>query len=226
MAQGRSGVERTTAPNMLIDAGEVWLNVGVSELETAGSDPVGAATGVSGAVRLGATRGGNTFNPGRVLRDMEIDGAIGPVRGLTRRESSAPSLTVNLVQVTPENLAVAIAAANEATVGEFEKVTGGEVDDVQYISNVALFSTVKGSGEPFVVLLENCLVLEAPEFSFTHRGETVLAVTFTAHVLVTAPNTEAFALYRPATVFPVDAVTFGGAAVEFESSPVVFFGGV
>lgn len=197
MPQGRSGISATTAPNMVLDAGEVWFNIGITELEASGSDPVSAATGVSGAVKLGGTRGGNSFNPGRVLRQMEIDGAIGPVKGFTRRESSAPTLTVNMAELTPDNLERAIAAANVWIGPNFQKLTGGEVEDTDYIDNVALFTTIKGSDLPLAVVLRNCMVMEAPEFSFVHRDETILAVTFTAHVLATAPNTETFALYTP-----------------------------
>jgi len=197
MPQGRSGLSALTAPNMLLDAGEVWFNIGITQLEGAGSDPWADAIAVSGATRLGGTRGGNSFSPNRVIRQMPIDGAIGPVKEFNRRASSAPSLTVNMVELTAANLARAIAAANEATAGSFTKITGGEVESADYIGNVALATTIKGNDIPLVIVVQNVMVLEAPEFSMADEDETVLAVTFVGHVDVTAANTEVWSIYHP-----------------------------
>ena len=126
MPQGQSGLSQDTAGNMLLDAGAVFLNIGIEELEDEeSSNPLADAIGVSGCVRLGGTRGGNSFNPGRVIRQMPVDGGIGPIKGFTSRQSSAPSITVNMLEITPANIANAIAAARSETVGKFTKITGG-----------------------------------------------------------------------------------------------------
>jgi len=203
MPQGRSGISAATAPNMVLDAGEVWLNIDVAALEDGtASDPWADAIAGTDAVRLGGTRGGNSFNPNRTIRQMPVDGAIGPVKGFNRRQSSAPVLTVNLLEITPENLERALAGANVATAGLYTKITGGELADVDYISNVALATTIKGSDSPIVIVIQNAMVMEAPTFDTVDEDETVLTVAFTAHVLVGAPNTEAFAIYHPGAVVP------------------------
>lgn len=199
MPQGQSGLSQDTAGNMLLDAGAVFLNIGIEELEDTDSEtPLADAIGVSGCVRLGGTRGGNSFNPGRVIRQMPVDGGIGPIKGFNRRQSSAPSITVNMLEITPANIANAIAAARSETVGKFTKITGGALRDSDYISNVALVTTVKGNTSlPFVVVIHNALALESPEFGTADEDETVLPVTFNGHVDVTAPNEEAWAIYHP-----------------------------
>jgi len=200
MPQGRSGISATTAPNMVLDSGEVWMNIGLTELEGAGSDPWADAIAVSGATKLGGTRGGSVFNPGRTLREIPVDGSIGPVKGFVRRSRSAPTLTVNALEITEENVEAAMAGADNAEAGSFAKITGGELADADYIDNVALATTLKGSDTPIVIVLKNVLVMEAPEWSLTDDNETVLSITFTAHTLATTPNTEAFAIYHPGTV--------------------------
>ncbi|MFA5569342.1 MAG: hypothetical protein WC972_11935 [Trueperaceae bacterium] len=199
MPQGQSGLSALTAPNMLLDAGAVYLNIGIPELEDASSStPLLDAVSVSGCVKLGGTRGGNSFNPGRVIRQMPVDGGIGPIKGFNRRQTSAPTLTVNMLELTPDNLANAIAAARAATVGQFTKITGGAVRDSDYIGNVALVTTIKGNTSlPFVVVIHNAMALESPEFTTADEDEVVLPVTFNGHVLVTAPNDEAWAIYHP-----------------------------
>lgn len=200
MPQGRSGISATTAPNMVLDSGEVWFNIGVTELEGAGSDPWDAATAVSGAVRVGGTRGGSVFNPGRTLREIPVDGSLGPVKGYVRRSRSAPTLTVNALEITEENVEVALAGANNVTKNSFQKITGGEIADSDYIENVALATTLKGSDVPIVIVLHNVLVMEAPEWNLTDQNEMVLSIVFTAHTEVDDPNEEAFAIYHPGTV--------------------------
>ncbi|GAG95650.1 unnamed protein product, partial [marine sediment metagenome] len=64
---------------------------------------------------LGATRGGNEFNLNRVTRNIEIDGLKGAVKGLKRITEVNPQITANLIELTVENLVLAIAGA-KATV--------------------------------------------------------------------------------------------------------------
>lgn len=201
MPQGRSGISATTAPNMVLDAGEVWFNIDTTALEDGSeSDPWAAATAASTAVKIGGTRGGNTFNPGRVIRQMPVDGSLGPVKGFNRRQSSAPTLTCNALEITEENVEVALAGANNVLTGIFQKLTGGEIEDTDYIDNVALATTLKGSDTPIVLVLFNALVLTAPTWNMQDENEVVLNITFTGHATVDSPNTEAFAIYHPGTV--------------------------
>jgi hypothetical protein len=195
MPQGRSGLSTLTADNMVLDAGEVWFNVGITELEATSWT---AATAAVGAVRVGGTRGGNSFSPGRTIREMPVDGAIGPVKGFARRATSRPVLTVNMLELTVANLTNAIAAANSsATASSLTKLVGGEIEDSDYITNVALATTLKGQAHPFVLVVHNALVLDAPEFSFADEDEMVLTVSFVGHVTSAAPNTEAWTIYHP-----------------------------
>lgn len=199
MPQGNSGLSTLTAGNMVLDAGAVYLNLGITELEDASaSNPLLDAVSVSDCVKLGGTRGGNRFAPNRTIRQMPVDGGIGPIKGFNRRQTVAPTLTVNMVELTVDNLANAIAAATSATAGQFTKISGGPVTDLAYISNVALVTTLKGNANlPIVFVIFNALALESPEFATADEDETVLPVTFAAHVTAAAPNTEPWAIYHP-----------------------------
>lgn len=199
MPQGISGLSTKTAGNMVLDAGAVYLNISIQALEDgSASTPFEDAISDSACVKLGGTRGGNSFNPNRVIRQMPVDGGIGPIKGFNRRQSSAPTLTVNMLELTPENLVNAIAAGVSVTAGQFKRIKGGPVQDSSYITNVALATTIKGNPNlPFIVVLFNALALESPEFATADEDELVLPVTFTGHVLDSDPNTEAFAIYYP-----------------------------
>jgi len=93
----KSGLNEYTPDRIFIDAGAVYLNYELAN-ETL----------------LGATRGGNEFNLNREIRDIEVDGVRGSVRGLRRRIVCRPQITCNLIELSLDNLLKAIAGANAA----------------------------------------------------------------------------------------------------------------
>ena len=93
----KSGLSGDTAKRILVDAGAVYFNYGLP-----------------GERLLGATRGGNEFNPGRTIKDIEVDGVKGSTKGLRRVAEVRPQLTCNLIELSLDNLLKAIAGANQA----------------------------------------------------------------------------------------------------------------
>lgn len=171
--QGLSGITSNTDKHFILDAGVAYANIDLEGLEAGGW-----ATAIANALPLGATRGGNVFNPNRELRDMEIDGALGPVRELQRRGSSRPTLSLNLLEVTPENVKMSLAGAIVTDIGSFKRVTGGEITDDSYWRNVAIAASLSDDGRPVVIVVRNPIVLEAPAFELTSMAELVLSVSF------------------------------------------------
>jgi len=96
----RSGVTSDTPGRIVIDAGAVYLDYGLTTQRL-----------------LGATRGGNEFTPGRVSRMMEVDGPKGGVKGLKRIIEVNPQITANLIELSVANLIAAIAGANQSDLG-------------------------------------------------------------------------------------------------------------
>jgi hypothetical protein len=178
--QGLSGVGADTSKHLIFDAGVVYANIDITALEDGTSeDPVGDA--IENAIKFGATRGGSTFNVGRTLRDVEVDGRLGRVKGLTRRQTVEPVLTVNMLEMTKANLAQAIAGATQTTTGKFTKITGGPITDDSYLENLALFASYTGSTKPVIVVIFNPMVHDSFDMSFTDDNELVGAVPFLAH---------------------------------------------
>jgi len=93
----KSGLNADTPGRIFVDAGAVYLNYGLP-----------------GERLLGATRGGNEFNLNREIRDIEVDGVRGSVKGLRRRTICRPQITCNLIELSLDNLLKAIAGANSA----------------------------------------------------------------------------------------------------------------
>lgn len=196
MPQGRSGINANTKDRFVLDAGEVFVNIDLTALvDGSASDPV--ADAIASATSLGATRGGNSFTPGRTLREIQADGKLGPVKGFKRRQAVEPTLTTNLIEMTVANLTYAIAGASAATDGSFQLVSGDEIADADYLDNVAIVTTYTGTDNAVVLGVKNALVLEAPEFATNDEDEVVMAVTFAGHFSGATSTDEPWFIYHP-----------------------------
>jgi len=196
--QGFSGIRTDTKGNLVLDAGACYFNIDITALETPGPDPWGAA--IASAIPLGATRGGSTFNRGLTIRDIEMDGKLGRVRGLERRQSVEPVLTVNFLEMTAGNLRRALAGATQEKKGSFIKITGGEITDAAYIDNIALATTIAREGQsglPVVIIVENVLVVESFDLSTADEDEMVASASFMGHFTVDKLDQEPWAIYLP-----------------------------
>lgn len=107
----KSGLSAGTPKRIFVDAGAVYLNYGLSDERL-----------------LGATRGGNEFNLNREIRDIEVDGVRGSVKGLRRRTVCRPQITCNLIELSLDNLLKAIAGANQDESNYQEAIEGEYVD--------------------------------------------------------------------------------------------------
>src|SRR5690625_6177012 len=91
MTVARSGFRADSYKKIVVGPGAVMLNYGLP-----------------GERLLGATRGGNTFNPGVTYRDIEADKAYGMVKGLRLIDDIQPQIVSNLLELGADNLKIAI----------------------------------------------------------------------------------------------------------------------
>ena len=136
MPQGRHGITAETPKRIFIDAGAVYFNYGLQDERL-----------------LGATRGGNVFDPQRSLREMEVDGALGRVMGMVRREEVLPIITANMLELTVDNLLKSIAGATQEETPVTEVVDAelvGMGDDTQTIFTLANSPVVENSERVYV----------------------------------------------------------------------------
>lgn len=165
-----NGITTETTKNMIFDQGVVYINYEETTNERV----------------LGATSGGNSFTIEREFRDIEIDGLKGKTKGFRRLITENASLTVNLKELSAENIKLALAGSASAdhpeTTPTHTKITSKfAIEDTDYIKNVALVATVSGSDKPCVVILYNALSDGNLEMSLEDKNEAVIAVTLSAH---------------------------------------------
>lgn len=182
MTVKKHGVSASTPDRILIDAGAVYI--GFNSV----ADP---------GTLLGATKGGNVFELTRTIKRMDPDGAKGPVKGFRRLEEVVATLTVNLLEITEENLLKAIAGSSATS----HVITGAEIDDADYIASVAIVGTITGfdgTTKPIICKLLNCLVDGPFSLTLNPKDEAVLTMVFTAHYSDADLDTEPWSVEYPA----------------------------
>lgn len=168
----RTGISAQTPQNFIIGPGAVYK--GFQDLTTLGT-------------LLGATMGGNTVTVTPEWFDPRPDGAPGPIKGMRRLIGATVTAKVNLLEMTKENLMLALGKAESEAYPSgtptHDKIRPalGTLADSDYVA-IAIVGNLGDEEEPVIFVLENCCVTEAVEVNMgTGKEGVVLAVTFTAH---------------------------------------------
>jgi len=176
MARKTNGLTKETVDRFVIDAGAVYLNVGEVDERL-----------------LGATRGGNEFTIDQDIKLIEIDGVKGATMGARRIVESNATLKVNLLELTSENIMLAIAGgdATDYTDPSIEPAPTGashdrirrtrNISDMDFIKSISVVGKISGSAENIIVTIYNALSDDSFELAFEDREEGALEITFTAH---------------------------------------------
>lgn len=191
------GIRDITPDGLLFGPGKGYFNINLAKLlDPAELDPVNAA--LVGAVVMGATRGGFSFAVEPEMRQIEVDGQRGPQMGLNRKDSETATITVNFAEQTIANILRMVPGAIRNDVGNgLVQITGGELNDESYISNVCFLAThgVGGRAYPAIIVIENALADEGFELSLEDKDEAVPEVTFKAHYNTATADTAPWAVY-------------------------------
>jgi len=175
MARKTNGLTKETVDRFVIDAGAVYLNVGEVDERL-----------------LGATRGGNEFTIDQDIKLIEIDGVKGATMGARRIVESNATLKVNLLELTSENIMLAIAGADatDYTDPSIEPAPTGashdrirrtrNISDMDFIKSISVVGKISGSAENIIVTIYNALSDDSFELAFEDREEVALEITFTA----------------------------------------------
>lgn len=197
---GISGFRPTTPQNMILNAGAAFRCVNIAKLrDLLSSTPWEDATDPDNTwtydgslvvpTALGATRGGAEVSLNNPLVQPDIDGLRQAVKGLDRRDEMNAMIKVTLLELRDvDTLKMGIGSADVEEHGVYTEVTPRlGVEDEDYIGNIAIAATVKGSNEPIVVVAENVIVANAFTMQWVDKNQAALAVELRASALITAP---------------------------------------
>ena len=193
--------------NIVIDAGVVYINYGEGETER----------------MLAPTRGGNTFVVEQEIKTIERDGSRGKEKGLRRIITENATLTVQLLNLSQENLKLALPGA-DLSVGGVITNGDGSILDTDYLTNITLIGeTMKG--ETKVITLYNALADNGLSVSMTAKEESVVELQFSAHYDPTDLSSPIYKIEEvpPAGTYTV-TFTIDDSVNPIENASVTFYG--
>ena len=179
MALKKTGYTSTTAKNYVINSATVYTGVTYAE-----------AGGFTGTLH-GATSGGVTVTIEQTYRDVEVDGTSHmKVVGNKVLEAATATATANMKEITAEiirqslNGTLATVEATDAPTGYKVITTKRQVEDTDYIDNMAIVGTLSGTDKPVIIILDNVLCTSGLELATEDNGEAIIEQTYEAHATV------------------------------------------
>lgn len=204
MGKPVTAVRPQTFERLLLNAGAFLKNFDLSTYtEYSALEEALFAAVKDGTKTLGATRGGGTFTASPTMRSIEADGKRYEFKGSTVIDAWDIKLTATLMEITPDNFALALGTAEKT---EDKSFTTGKkttiklrtnIEDGDYIQNLVWFgNTSKGL---VAIALDNALNNTGVTLTFSDKGEGTLPVEFHAYQ-DTVENNE----YAPCAIYFLD----------------------
>ena len=164
----KSGITEKTPKSLLLGAGTIYKNLAWDSETSAWKGTI-----------FGATSGGNTFKLIPNIVTVEVDGATVDTKGLTQKQGETCEMTINLVEVSPESLKLAMIGEElESEADGFTKIgTKSVIEESDYADNVA-FVGFLADDTPIVIIMENALCTSGLELSGKNKEATVIPATF------------------------------------------------
>lgn len=182
-----NGVTTQTMNNLLVGPGAVYK---------------GFKSPQSPGTLLGATSGGNTFRITREYYNPEIDGLLGPLKGSGRIIKDVAEIEANFVEITKDNLILALCGSTAASHGSPQshwKITSdGKISEGNYIDTIALIGERSGTTSPMCLVIKNAIATEPVEVPLGDgKGTVVLKVKFSSHYAQESPTVPPYEIYSP-----------------------------
>lgn len=200
-----TGYNEKTMEHLLLDAGALYKNFGLSD-----------------QTRIGATSGGNEFDAKAKIRQIKVDGVkAGNAKGLEVIDSVTTTLKCKFLEMTEEILKAAlIADVDTVSDPDYDVITGKTIiEDSDYIKNIAWVGTISGRPSvPVIIVIYNALCLDGLQLKAEDSKDNTLDVTFTGHADPTTPKALPYKIYYPKLT---DTIAFNLDSAAVSSSKVI-----
>ena len=165
---GKHGVSTTTPENILLGAGTIHKNLTWDAETSAWKGDI-----------MGATSGGNSVEIKGEIKDIELDGALVKVKGLTQKIGEAGSMESNLAQHNKESFIRSIIGKVQDSLlkGMTQITTKSLIEASDYLDNIAYVGTMS-NGTECIIIMENALCTNGFEIEPKNKDKAVLKVTF------------------------------------------------
>lgn len=175
-----TGLDSASFQNLQLNAGVFLKKFDYSSITTVEALKTAIAEAMENAEnRLGATRGGGSFQAVPQTRNIEADGKRYDFIGSTVYDYWDIHMTGTLLETTPGNVRDVLSSADAVTEGKVTKLTlRTQPEEKDYMDLVWIGDTSKGL---MLIGLQNALNTAGMNFTFTDKGEGTLPFDFRAH---------------------------------------------
>ena len=147
-----------------------------------------------------ATSGGSKLSIVPEFTDIEVDGALVKVKGLTVKTGETATLEINPVELTPEVLKLALIGDETTSTtakGYSELTSRGTIKAGDYLEKMAYVGkTIEG--KPIIVIFDNALCTSGLELEGKNKEAAVPTLTFECYAdLSPAADTLPWHIYYP-----------------------------
>jgi hypothetical protein len=179
------GITANTCKRFIIDSGAVYT---------------GFTTFASMGTKIGATKGGNSVTIEQEIKEIEVDGARGPVKGCRRITRVSVKATINLIEQTLVNFKRMFPGSTSSVFElDWDAITRSlQIADTDYLSDITIVGEVSDAAQgACAIKLLNVIQDGNIELSLSDKEEGVIAMQFTAHFTTTDLDTEPWVIYWP-----------------------------
>ena len=188
-----SGITTNTPKHLQLDAGCFFKNY----------NPASDTPQSASAKLIGATAGGGSFSAVPTIRQIEIDGKRGAVKGLETIDDWVVTMTANVKEITADVLKLALATGassaytTSASAPYTKVVASSELADAHYIENITWIGRLSGTQNPIMIVIKNALATNGLTLTVADKAEGVIPVTLTGHYTISDMETPPFEIYYP-----------------------------
>lgn len=164
-----SGITEKTPENILLGAGTIHKGLTLTDGKWNFAESL-----------IGATSGGAKASIVPEVTDIEVDGALVPVKGLRVKTGEKATIEVNFLEMTPEILKMATigeVAVSEDYEGYTEIKSKARIEEGDYIEKFAYVGK-KTNGTPIIIIFDQCICTTGLEVEGKNKEAGVFAGTF------------------------------------------------
>jgi len=164
-----SGITAKTPENIMLGAGTIHKGLALADGKWNFEESL-----------IGATSGGSKFSIVPEYTDIEVDGALVKVKGLTVKTGETATMEVNFLEMTPDLLKMCVVgdvAASTDYEGYTEIKSRARVTEGDYIENLAYVGK-KTDGTPIIIIFEQAICTSGLEVEGKNKEAGVFKGTF------------------------------------------------
>lgn len=132
---------------------------------------------------IGATSGGGKVSIAGEYVDIELDGALVLVKGLTVKQGGTASIEANMAEINGDNIMMATNFTKGTSDAEGYDlfVDKADIEEGDYVENFAFVGKTAKGNKNIIVIFENALCKEAFEIEAKNKENAVLKVKLDAY---------------------------------------------